>query len=429
VVRIGQLDGTSANVTVATSARPVRRLAGRALPIADQLAWSAANVVMVVAAARLLSASDFGTFAAALLIIVIALTTSRSFVTEPLLLRHPGSEGDVDPQQRSDGAVLGGALALAPALAAGALVLFALFESQNTIAVFMALAVACAANVAQDSVRFVALATGRPVLALMSDLCWLACSVTYLAFVLAGGEGGTAQALVVWSVGAAVGFLVGLVLLRTRPTLRSGIGWVRSSRVFGSRLAGDGLAGVAAANVAFLALGAIAGAEALAGLRGAYLLLGPMNAVTEGVYLAVVPALAIRTGAGHSIGIHVVRMGAALTLVWMVYSAIVLVVPIAWKEALLGETWEFAEPVLPWLLLASVLGAIGIAAVYGVRAWRRGRALVRVRLAMLPLYLVVLPLASWWNGATGFAVALVGVSIAQIVLYGSAFVRADSALR
>jgi O-antigen/teichoic acid export membrane protein len=429
VVQIRQLDGSSANLTAAMTQQTVRRLAGRAVPIADQLAWSAANVVMVVAAARLLSAADFGAFAAALLIIVIALTTARSFVTEPLLLRHPGPEGQLAVQLRSDGAVIGGSLVLAPALAVGALTLFAVFEPGRPIAVFAALAAACVANVAQDSVRFVALATGRPVRALLSDLCWFACSVAYLAFVWGGGEGGVAQALMMWSVGAAVAFVAGLGLLGTRPRLRSGIGWVRSSRVFGSRLAADALAGVAAANVAFLALGAIAGPEALAGLRGAYLLLGPLNAVTEGVYLAVVPALAIRTAGGRSIGHHVVRMGAALTLVWVVYSVIVLVVPGAWKQALLGDTWAFAEPVLPWLLLASVFGAIGIAAVYGVRAWRSGRALIRIRLAMLPLYLVILPLASWWNGATGFAIALVGVSLVQIGLYGSAFVRIDGGIR
>lgn len=416
-------------MTAATNERAGRRLAGRAVPIADQLAWSAANVVMVVAAARLLSASEFGTFAAALLIIVIALTTSRSFVTEPLLLRHRRADDDIDAQQRSDGAVVGGSLVLAPALALGSLALLAFFESQVTMAVSAALAAACVANVAQDAVRFVALASGRPTLALTSDLCWLACSVAYLAFVLADGEGGIAQALLVWSVGAALAFLVGLMLLRVRPHARAGIRWVKSSRGFGTRLAGDALAGVAAANIAFLALGAIAGPEALAGLRGAYVLLGPMNSVTEGVYLAVVPALAVRTGAGHNIGHQVVRMGAALTLVWLVYSVVVLVVPSAWKEALLGETWAVAEPVLPWLLLASVLGAIGIAAVYGVRAWRNARSLVRVRLMMLPLYLVVLPLASWWNGATGFAVALVGVSIAQIAFYGAAFVSADSSVR
>jgi O-antigen/teichoic acid export membrane protein len=396
------------------------------VPIADQLAWSATNVLMVIAAAQLLSAAAFGTFSAALLIVVIALTTARSFVTEPLLLRLR-RDARADERSSRDGAVIGGSLVLVPALAIGAVALLAIFDAGAALPVLLVLAAATAATVAQDAVRFVALATSRPRLALASDLVWLVCAAAYLWYVLGGGDGGVVQCLVVWTVGAALAFVVGLVLLQAIPRFGSGVEWVRSSRSFGSRLAADALAGVAAANVAFLALGAIAGPEALGGLRGAYLLLGPMNAATEGVYLAVVPALAVRTAEGHRIGRSIVRTGIALTAAWAVYSAVVLAVPDSWLEALLGATWDYAGPVLPWLLLASVFGAVGIAAVYGVRAWRSAATLVRIRVAMLPLYLVGLPLASWWDGATGFAIGLVAVSVVQITLYGWSFRRLEAA--
>lgn len=407
------------------TARTRRRL-GRVLPIADQLVWSAANVLMLVASARMLTAGDFGIVSAALLIILIALATSRSFVTEPLLLGSGVVDEAGERSRYSIRDVLGAAMAFGLPLALVAAVGFSIFLLAVPPVLLGWFFLACWANVIQDAVRFVALSTGRVGAALASDAAWLVCSVVFLVFSFGAPSVGVVAPLVAWMSGCGAGVVVGLVVLRAVPRLSRARDWLTSNLRFGLRLAADALAGVVAANVSFLLLGAISGTSELAGLRGAYVFLGPMNAVTEGFYLAFVPALARRTLRGSSIKPDIKRLGLVLTSAWVVFSVALLAVPHGWKQAVLGDTWDVAAPLLPRLLLASVLGAIGIAATYGVRAWRDARALVRARFVLVPCYLVLLPIAAWWNGALGYAAALIAIVVLQIFLYGRAFLGVES---
>jgi O-antigen/teichoic acid export membrane protein len=285
---------------------------------------------------------------------------------------------------------------------------------------------ACAATLVQDAVRLTAIADGRATLALAADVVWLAVACAYFGMSLTRDTGTAEGALVAWAVGAGVSALVGLWLLGSRPRFRDGLRWVRDTTSLGRALATDAVIGVGASACSLLLVGVVAGREPLAGLRGAFLLLGPMNALTEGVYLAVVPGLATVTASGRSVLRSTLRMAALLAFLWSSFALVMIAIPDMVFVAALGDTWTVAEPVLPFLLASSVVGAVAIAGLYGIRAWRGGPQLVRTRVAQLPFYLVALPFFAWLGGATAYAAALVGVAGLQVLLYWVTFHRLDS---
>lgn len=398
----------------------------RVLALTDQLVWSASNAVAVLTAARLLTAAEFGVFSAAVILILVALAASRSFVTEPLLLQFSSPRDVGGGSGLGARPVVGAALVLAPLLSLVVLAL-TLVSPDVGLSVIGAAFVACVVTLAQDSTRFVAIAGRRPGLAVLADGSWLAAAVGALLVSSRWDGSSVAVTLLFWALGASAGLFVGVVAMRVVPSLVSGWRWLRLNVRFGRTLAADALLGVVSANVSFLLLGVFAGAEALAGVRGAYLLLGPMNSVTEGVYLAAVPALAIRTAREESIGASTVRLALVLGVVWLSFALVVTMVPDSVFEALLGDTWATAEPVVPILLVMSVIGALGIGALYGIRAWRGSTSLLVLRLIALPAYLVLLPALGWAGGSTWYAWGLLVVAAGQFLLNSVFFVRLDRA--
>jgi O-antigen/teichoic acid export membrane protein len=404
--------------------RAVRERA-RVLALTDQLVWSASNAVAVLTAARLLTTAEFGVFSAAVILMLVALAASRSFVTEPLLLRY-NSPQDLGATALGVRPVVGAALLLAPLLSL-VVVALRLVSPDAGLSVIVAAFVACVATLAQDSTRFAAIAAGRPGLAVLADGSWLAAALGAL-FVSSAWDGSSISvALLFWAAGASTGLIVGLFAMRAIPSLASGWRWLRLNVRFGRTLAADALLGVVTANLSFLLLGVFAGAEALAGVRGAYLLLGPMNSVTEGVYLAAVPALAVRTARKESIAAATVRLAFVLGAAWLSFAFVVTVIPDSVFEALLGDTWAAAESVVPLLLVMSVIGAFGIGALYGIRAWRGSTSLLALRLIALPAYLFLLPVLGWAGGATRYAWGLIIVAAGQLLLNAVFFTRLDRA--
>lgn len=397
----------------------------RFLSVADQIVWSGANAVTLVAAARLLSIADFGAFSACALIVLLAVAISRAFITEPLLLKV--SEPMELDRHGGDGrrAVLGAAVIFAPvaSVVATLIVLVPDIDAQE-VALLVA---ACLMSVCQDAVRFVAIGLGRPDLALVSDLSWMIVAVGFLATTFSADRATTSSALLWWIGGAGTAVIVGLVVLRSWPDLSAGRRWIRRTARVGRALAADALIGVGSANISMLLVGRVAGSDELAGLRGAFLLLGPMNSITEGIYIAAIPLLAGRTVVGRRIVGPAVRVTMVLCASWVIFSLLVLSLPDSVLVDILGATWTVASDIVPILLGASVIGAVAIGGNYGVRAWRGASQLARIRIYLIPVYLLVLPFAATFDGARSYAFGLVAVALLQTGIYWSRFLALDRA--
>lgn len=393
------------------------------LTVADQLTWSAANVATLIAAARVLPSDRFGVVAAAAVIFVVALAISRAFVTEPLILRS-SDPARITAHRDGVGAVLGAALIAAPVFSLITLGL-PLFVSSVDVATLATAYAASVMTLVQDATRYVAINGRRPGIALTSDFSWLALALLAIAAPGAFPITGPQDGLRLWLGGAALATGVALLLLRRRPLLRDGRVWLRRNARLARALAVDAVLLVGAANGSFLLVGLVDGSSSLAALRGAYLLLGPMNSFTQGIYVAAVPSLASRTARGEAIGRRIVVLTGGLTALWALFALVVLVLPEEALAELMGDTAALAQDVLPGLLLATIVGAVAIGAYFGVRAWRDASRLVRLRILLLPAYLLVLPGAAALGGPEAYAWALVVVMAVQAMVYWQAFLDAD----
>ena len=382
----------------------------RALPVLDQLVWSAANAITLVAAARVLSVDGFGEFSAAVLVMMLSVVLSRSFVTEPFLL-HVADPSPADPHQRSvAGSLLGGAVVLAPVVCSTSLTLFLFIPGVSGWLVLLVF-VTSVVTVVQDAIRHAAVGLGRPGLAVISDSSWLLVAAMFLLTTMSASVATALLALVWWLAGASVALVVGLLALKSIPLIGPGSDWLARTRSMGTKLAAEAMLATGAATISILLVGSVAGSDQLAGLRGAFLLLGPMNSLTIGFYLA-----AISTLAGHTKdGVRILRLGVRFTLAlvasWLVFAVVLILLPDALFTALLGDTWSIAQGILPVLVVASAIEAIVLGGSYGIRAWRSGRSLVAIRIMVAPLYLIGLPWAASVGGGRGYAVALTAVAL------------------
>ena len=113
---------------------------------------------------------------------------------------------------------------------------------------------------------------------------------------------------------------------------------------------------------------------------------------------------------------------------WIGFSAVVLLLlPSDLMGRILGDTWNVAEPVLPILLAASVVGALAIGAFFGARAWRGAGQLLRVRVLISPIQLLALPIAAASAGANAYAYGVIFLAVVQLLLYWRVFTRLDRA--
>jgi O-antigen/teichoic acid export membrane protein len=321
------------------------RLRGRAgarhigLSAVDQALSSVSNVLAVVLVARSSSPDDFGRFTVVYAALSLVLSAVRAYFGNRISLAP-----DSAAARGRSGDVLGAVLWLSLLLAAvvGVTGVLAAGPSRVVLVVALATPLVCL----QDMVRFGAIAQGRQGVAVVSDLVWTVCLVVALVL---GGEFASWESVAVWAVGAALALVVGAALLRQAPRLRGG--WLELRRwdpMSASLLYGR--VAISAASFVLLTVVAAVLAPAAAGaLRGARTLLGPVNSAVSLVGISLTPVLVRRPRAQDA------RAGTLLAAILialvLAIGVVLLVIPDAWGEQLLGQSWEGAREVLPWTVL------------------------------------------------------------------------------
>jgi hypothetical protein len=253
----------------------------------------------------------------------------------------------------------------------------------------LVLLVALAAPVVclQDLLRFGAVATGRPAVAVLSDGIWTVCVG---GVIVLGLDPSPVQAVSVWAVGAALAVLAALVRLRLRPRVREG--WrslgapdpVGRSLLFGRAL-------TSSASLVTLSLcAAFIGAAAAGSLRGASTLLGPLNALFSLSSLSLTPVLVRRPRSADLRACLALALGLmAIVLVWG--GSLTLLLPDHIGTKLLGDSWVGAHRVLPFTVVeyCSISATSSIMLAARLRGHARGIALQQGVLAAVTVVLGV----------------------------------------
>lgn len=402
---------------------PVRRALSPALGILDSGISSIGNLLVSVVAARALDLRDFGLFSIGLVIGLMTVGMWRAMHSEPLVLSYAAADLPTrnDAARRALGSSLTSSLLSAPVPFALAFVVCVSAGAQGTTALWLALGlvVTLPALVAQDYVRFASYVFGRPGWAVVNSGVWTGSLGAMLVglWYLADETPAPVAYLVVWGSSAAAGAAVAGFGLHLAPRFRGWRAWYREQRELIRRLLWDwGLLQVSAEGSSLI-LASIGGASASGVLRKAQIPLAPVPVMTNGVTSIIQPLFVRHVARGQTLKElrnNAWRIGGALLAAALVWGIVVYSAPVDWVRLLVGDDWDTARRLVPWLTAYLGLGALAASLGVALRAAGYLAHQVRTRQALLPVTLALVVLGSYVAGAQGAVIALT-TSVALVV--------------
>lgn len=358
------------------------------LGFVDQGLSSGSNAILLIALARTSSVDVFAQVSLALLGITIVLGVTRGFLgtriaalsASPELLR-------LESRYSLTFAVIGGVLV---SLIAG----FTLRLTGASLAVTL-IALGAWIVLVQDLHRHVAIATSRTGAAVASDGVWLIGSLVALAVTLIGSTARAELLVGIWLGSACAALAVVAGALRVIPGRSGFVDWLRRGLVERASFGAEGIISGLNSALVMTAVTAGLGLSAVAAIRGAGTLIGPLSLLLGALPLVVVPELS-RAGArsGRQIWRRTRPYGLVISLGAVGVGALGLVLPDRIGNAILGETWTVAREVLPIMGVEYVFLAWMSAGSLGLRLLNKGRALLGIRLAYSTSAVLVTVVAS-----------------------------------
>ncbi|KPI11638.1 hypothetical protein OV450_3111 [Actinobacteria bacterium OV450] len=370
--------------------------------VLDQAASSATNILVLVLAARLSSASGFADFSMVYVTFSVLLGLNMAYVGQTVVLEK--DEDRLGAVCRSAPAFT----AAASAAAGAALAVVGAALPGDGGRGFLALGLVLPLVLVQDGLRYCFSVLRTPERALAADALRLVCVVAAL---LLQPEGASAGRLVlVWGVSALPALALGLWLLRPyvrgaradlRPYLRRGH--------LGQRFVVEFAVGNGSSQLAVLGLGVFATPLAVGALRGATTLFGPLNVLFNSAN-AFGPPIVGRASGKRGVIRLTVLMGAVLAVLGAGWAAALYALPADLGRRLLGETWAAASALLPATGAQYAVMGLGTCALLTLRVLNpRATLSLQVVFSLLSVALLLGGYAVWgvsgaaWGLAAGSA--------------------------
>jgi hypothetical protein len=409
--------------------RRLARPAGRASwGLADQALSSLSNLAVGVVVARSSTVADFGVYALAFGGYTIALNVSRAVATEPLAVRHSGERTpDWERAVRASTAtaLLAGFLGMLVGLGIAA------FPGVPSKGVLLAFAVTMPGLLLQDAWRWAFFVVGEGQKALVNDLIWLLAMLAVFGGLYLTDTASAVTLTFAWGLGAVIAAVAGRFQAGISPRRQLIREWVRRNWDLTPKYMGEMLAVSGTIQVYMLGITAAAGLAATAGIRGAQVLLGPVNVLNQGIRMISVPeaARALR----HSyrrlwlVGLVISLGVGAGALAW---GAVFLLLPDVVGQELLGPgVWAQAHTVLIPVILLQALGASNAGAFAILRALAAATRGLRVRLISSVILITFGVGGAVLADAKGAAWGLATASFCTLLLWWNEAHRAIAAHR
>ncbi|HVX18471.1 MAG TPA: hypothetical protein VHA73_10615 [Acidimicrobiales bacterium] len=412
-------------------ARGVRMLRGAGVraagAIVDQALSSLQNFVVLFAALHYLSVGGIGEFTLAYTISLLALSTVRSLVLEPITIRFSAA-GDRD-RRSATASASGASLLLGLLTTALALLAFPLLPRHAALIVLAAAAIMPLLLV-QDAWRFHLFASGRAWAAAANDgICLIATGLVTLA-VVHHGHPTVPVLMIVWGVGTGAGLIAGIVQIGVLPGARSAWRWLTSHKDLGLRLAGETLAQQAAGRLSLIMLSGIVSVGALGELSASRTLMTPLTTLIAATIAFAVPeAVRLRARSGRQLDLYVTGLSIALVATVVVFTAGLYFLPARLGHLLAGKNWGISKKLLiPTALWAAGMGANQGPRV-GLRAVQQPKLILRVASFLGVCLLVGTTIGAVTAGAEGAAWGFGLVSAFGQVPWQIAYRRANPRAR
>ncbi|MCF3183852.1 hypothetical protein IPZ70_28495, partial [Streptomyces polychromogenes] len=371
--------------------------------VLDQAASSATNILVLVLAARLSSASGFADFSMVYVTFSVLLGLNMAYVGQTVVLEKEAG-GRLAVTCRSSVLFTAGAAGVA------GLVLGVVSLVLPSGWAFLALGLVLPFVLVQDGLRYCFSALRVPERALAADTLRLVCVVAALAVQPQGASAG--RLVLVWGLSALPALGLGLWLLRpyvrgaradVRPYLRRGH--------LGQRFVVEFAVGNGSSQLAVLGLGAFATPLAVGALRGATTLFGPLNVLFNSAN-AFGPPIVGRASGKRGVVRLTAAMGTALALLGAGWAAVLYALPEGLGRHLLGDTWTAASALLPATGAQYAVMGLGTCALLTLRVLNPKATLsLQVVFSLLSVALLLGGYAAW--GVTGAAWGLAAGSAAK----------------
>lgn len=398
----------TAEPAAAPSLGRTRSIAARAgWNLADQALSSLTNAALSIMVARSVDAHAFGAFAVCFTIYSLVIGCARALISEPLAVRSSDAGAGFRTEQRG---ALGSATLFG--IAAGAVLLVgSVFPGSDLRDPLLALALTLPGLVVQDALRLSLIAEGKPRAATLNDFIWGVLQIGAAAALLFGDFPTATLFVATWGAAAGVAAVDGMIREKIGADLGSALRWLRAHADLTRFFVPEYLAVMGAFQVAILVVGAIGGISAVGALRGAQVLLGPLNIVMFGIAAFAVPELVRRKHEPRRrLVLYALGLSATLFLTTVVWAGLLLALPDSAGRQVLGDAWEGGRMVLP--AMAAAMAGIGaaIGAALLLRALGAARETFRQGLLLAPLLLILGVVGVEIDGARG---AAIGFAVAQ----------------
>lgn len=377
----------------------------------DQVFSSLSNGLIIYAVAVVTATDDFGEIALLLTLLSAAIGALRGALGTPLLLTAGRDSSDI----RREGAfAFTSALLVSPVVGA---VMWAVGGAGIGLQAILII-VATPIVLAEDVLRFVAIALGRPHIAALWDGVWFAGSAallvaTWLRLPLAT----TTNILGVWTALALISLAGMVVGVRVFPRFKNFRAWISDGWQHRVRYGADyGLEQTAVFGVLLFA-SVILTPYVSATLRGATALLAPIAIATSAIPLVVIPESRRQNMAPQRVWNALARITLVSSCGTALFGTALFFLPSKLGELLLGDTFDDARGIIPIVAIEYAIVVWAVAVIFFLRAFNRSADALALKLT----YALVMPAMAFGGGLLFHTAAGVVVGMASAATFNAAF--------
>jgi hypothetical protein len=380
---------------------------------ADQLFSSLSNGLIVYAVAVVTPTEDFGQIALLLTLLTAAIGILRGALGTPLLLMAGRARSDI---RREGSFAVTSALLVSPIVGG----LIWTVAGSGILLPAILIVVATPIVLAEDVLRYVAIAQGRAHIAAFWDGVWLAGSAALLVATWVHSPVATTTYLIGGWTALAFLALVGLLAgVRVGPRLRQYQAWISDGWQHRARYGIESGLEQTMLFAVLLFVAVVLSPEATAALRGASALLAPVAIASSAVPLVVIPESKRLDMSPARVWNALARIALVVSSGSLVIGAALFLMPLGVGELVLGRTFEAAQAIIPIFAYEYAIATWIFAVIYFLRTFNRSADVLKLKVAWVLVMLVTVFCGTLlFHTAAGVAVSIATAAtfIAAMVL-------------